>query len=404
MSIPAIKEIKPKTLQFLADGEVRSQQEISHALAGPDYFNLPQEQLAEKRANGKFKFFGRCETASTYLRGDALIEYPKEGYRKITADGFKALNPQQILSLGKNPGTRQNTGYPGGVVPAVKTARKKAVDPSTEEVYEIEMPAPEEVRNAILELEFPPEGIRVKDAVEPLTENFRLTDEQRRAKNSSELAVFHYGVVYPAFRELLSEGTLVQSGKGTPYFLSETPLRSPNPDPVLDSDPPVPVEEPYQEIRKKLEEALLQELREIDPTVFEQLVVDLISKMGYGTGEHVGRVGDGGIDGIVTDHRLGLYKVYIQTKRQGKTATKNDIVKFRDALRLQETTVGIFVAISRFSKPFYKSGQIDDHKSVLIDEKFRIFIDTEYKNEIKICLIDGEELARLLLEYNVFHG
>ena len=312
MSIPAIEEIKPKTLQFLADGEVRRQQEISHALAGPDYFNLTQEQLAEKRANGKSKFFGKCETASTYLNGEELIEYPKDGYRKITADGLKALNSQRTglqepkdAESGDNlrkPNRQQPLPFPQDVFPEVEKVKQKTVDSST------------------------------------------------------------------------------------------------------NGDSSVPVEETYRGIRKILEEALLQELRQMDPTVFEQLVVDLISKMGYGTGKHVGRVGDGGIDGIVTDHRLGLYKVYIQTKRQGKTATKTDIVKFRDALRLQEATVGIFVAISRFSKPFYKSGQIDDYKSVLIDEKFRIFIDTEFKNEVKICLIDGEELARLLLEYNVFHG
>lgn len=280
---------------------------------------------------------------------------------------------------------------------------KTAVDLSTGEEYEV-MPTPEEVRNGILELEFPPEGIRVKDAVAQLADKFQLSDEQRNAKYRAGSNVF-YITVRGALTRFLKDGTLEQpNGKGTPYCLSQTPPRPPSHDPAPTPEPSVPVAETYRGIRKELEERLLEELRDINPTVFEQLVVDLISKMGYGTGEHVGRVGDGGIDGIVTDHRLGLYKVYIQTKRQGKIATKTDIVNFRNALRLQEATVGIFVAISRFSKPFYKSGQIDDYKSVSIDEKFRIFIDTEFKNEIKIGLIDGEELARFLLEYNVFHS
>ena len=311
MPIPSIEEIKPVILQFLADEEEHSQEDISDALAGPDYFSLTQEQLAEKRSNGKSKFFGRCETASTYLKKKKLIESPRSGYRQITEVGLRSLNSQR-------------TGL----------QEPKAAD---------------------------------------------WGDHLRKPNRQQPLP-----------------------------FLQDVPeaekVRQKTVDFSTNRDSSVPVEETYRGIRKKLEETLLEELRDIDPTVFEQLVVDLISRMGYGTGEHVGRVGDGGIDGIVTDHRLGLYKVYIQTKRQGKIATKTDIVKFRDALRLQETTVGIFVAISRFSKPFYKSGQIDDYKSVLIDEKFRIFIDTEFKNEIKICLIDGEELARLLLEYNVFHG
>ena len=287
----------------------------------------------------------------------------------------------------------------------MEMVKKTAVDPSTGEVYKVEMPAPEEVEKGILGLEFPPEGIRVKDAVAQLADKFQLSDEQRNAKYKSGSNIFYINVVRREFRRLLDDGTLVQpNGKGTPYCLSQTPPRPPSHDPAPTPEPSVPVAETYRGIRKELEERLLEELRDINPTVFEQLVVDLISKMGYGTGEHVGRVGDGGIDGIVTDHRLGLYKVYIQTKRQGKIATKTDIVNFRNALRLQEATVGIFVAISRFSKPFYKSGQIDDYKSVSIDEKFRIFIDTEFKNEIKIGLIDGEELARFLLEYNVFHS
>lgn len=255
--MPTTREIKPKTLQFLADGEVRSQQKISLALAGPTYFNLAQEQLAERRANGKPKFFGKCETASTYLKDEGLIEYPEEGYRRITPDGLREIDTQ------------------------------------------------------------------------------------------------------PA-------------------------------DPAPTPEPSVPVAETYRGIRKKLEETLLEELRHINPTVFEQLVVDLISKMGYGTGEHVGRVGDGGIDGIVKDHRLGLYEVYIQTKRQRSNVSNTAINKFKDALKLQDARMGIFVATSGFSN---RAREAAVSSATNPEEGFRI-----------VGLIDGKQLARLLLEYNVFHG
>lgn len=268
---------------------------------------------------------------------------------------------------------------------------KTAFNPSTGEKYRVEMPAPEEVKNAILELEFPPEGIRMKDAVDPLAENLRLTDEQRRAEIRSGITVFHYRVVHPAFQDLLREGKLVQpNGKGTPYCLPPTTPRPPSPDPAPTTETSVLVEETYQGIRKTLEEALLQELRKMDPTVFEQLGVDLINKMGYGTGERVGRVGDKGIDGIVTDDRFGLYKVYIQTKCQGATVGKRAIDKFKDALKLQDARMGIFVTTSRFSN---NAREVARASAANPEEGFRI-----------VGLIDGEELARLLLEYNVFHG
>lgn len=265
---------------------------------------------------------------------------------------------------------------------------KTATDPSTGEKYQIEMPAPEEVRNAILELEFPPEGIRMKDAVDLLADNLGITDEQRRAKIPSGLTVFHYRVVHPAFQNLLREGKLVQpNGKGTPCCLPPTTPRPPSPDPAPTTETSVPVEEPYQGIRKTLEEALLQELRKMDPTVFEQLVVDLISKMGYGTGEHVGGVGDGGFDGTITDtddDRLGLYKIYIQAKRQAASVQKPAIRRFERDLRADRGKMGIFVTTSRFT-----SGAREFAKKTV---------------DPKIVLVDGKQLARLLLEYNVFHG
>lgn len=270
---------------------------------------------------------------------------------------------------------------------------KTASDPSTGEKYQIEMPAPEKVKNAILELEFPPEGIWMRDAVDPLADNFRLTDEQRRAETSSGsgLTVFHYRVVHPAFQGLLRDRKLVQpNGKRTPYCLPPTTPRPPNSDPAPTAETSVPVEETYQGIRKTLEEALLQELRQMDPTLFEQLGVDLISKMGYGTGERVGRVGDKGIDGIVTDDRFGLYKVYIQTKCQQATVGKKTIDKFKDALKLQDARMGIFVTTSRFSN---NAREVARASAANPEEGFRI-----------VGIIDGEELARLLLEYNVFHG
>ena len=115
----------------------------------------------------------------------------------------------------------------------MKTVTKVAVNPDTDQQYWIEMPGPESVRQAILELEYPPDGIRVVIATQRLAEKFRLSDEQKRAKNRSDLNVFRYDVVAPQFKWLLGKGELVQpEGPKTPYFLagsssdsSETELR-----------------------------------------------------------------------------------------------------------------------------------------------------------------------------------
>ena len=100
---------------------------------------------------------------------------------------------------------------------------KKAFNPDTGEYYLIDLPASEVVRQAILELEYPAEGLRVVHATEKLAEKFQLSDEQKHAKNSSGLNVFRYDVVAPQFKRLLREGKLKQpDGPRTPYVLAES--------------------------------------------------------------------------------------------------------------------------------------------------------------------------------------
>ena len=104
----------------------------------------------------------------------------------------------------------------------MKTVNKIAVNPDTGQHYLIPMPGPKPVRQAILELEYPQDGIRVVVATQRLAEKFQLSDEQKRAKNRSDLNVFRYDVVAPQFKWLLREGELVQpEGPKTPYFRAE---------------------------------------------------------------------------------------------------------------------------------------------------------------------------------------
>lgn len=240
--------------------------------------------------------------------------------------------------------------------------------------YEIELPTPEVVKQEILKPGYPTQGITIKEATEKLTEKFGLSDEQKAAKTKRGkryLGFFHYEVVVPAFNGLLKEGTLEQpGGKGKPYVLADT-----------GSD--TSIEEIYQQMRKKVAADLLQQIKANSPTFFENLVIDLLVEMGYGgsreDAEAVGRSGDGGIDGIINQDRLGLDVVYVQAKRWKNNVGSPEIAGFAGALAGKGANKGIFITTSDFTKA------AKDYDAA----------------GFKIILIDGKRLAQLMIDHNV---
>ena len=141
----------------------------------------------------------------------------------------------------------------------------------------------------------------------------------------------------------------------------------------------------YKALRTQVESDVLEELAASSPAFFERLVVDLLVKMGYGgsrqdAGRAVGRGGDGGIDGIINEDRLGLDVIYIQAKRWEGTVGRPEIQKFAGALQGQRARKGIFITTSNFSREALEyAARIDS----------------------RIILIDGSRLAELLFEHNV---
>lgn len=139
----------------------------------------------------------------------------------------------------------------------MKTVTKTAF--ALGQAYEIKFPAPEEVKKAILELEFPHEGISVGEAAVTLADVFQLSGEQREAKNRVGYKTFRYDVVMTAFKELSDERRLEQPrGPHTPYVRTEIEPFSPNPDPQVS----VSIEEIYQRLRKELTGDLVQIIKE----------------------------------------------------------------------------------------------------------------------------------------------
>ena len=145
----------------------------------------------------------------------------------------------------------------------MKTNKRIAVDPTTEKRYPIELPTPEAVKQEILKLDFPSDGITIKEATEKLSEKLELPDEKMKAKTKRGkryLSLFYYEVVVPAFKKLVKDGKLKQpGGPRTRYFLCcKMPPPPPGPD----------IEEIYQQMRKKVAEDLLKQIKANSPAFF----------------------------------------------------------------------------------------------------------------------------------------
>lgn len=146
------------------------------------------------------------------------------------------------------------------------------------------------------------------------------------------------------------------------------------------------LENAYENLRDELIDELLAKLKKLSPSFFEQIVIELLVKMGYGgsradAGKAIGRSGDGGIDGIIKEDKLGLDVVYIQAKRwENNPVGRPDVMQFAGALQAQKANKGIFITTSRFT---------DDAR--------------KYVSQIgsKIVLIDGEQLSHLMIDHDV---
>ena len=141
----------------------------------------------------------------------------------------------------------------------------------------------------------------------------------------------------------------------------------------------------YQKIRQELEDDLISKIKAASPAFFEKLVVELLVTMGYGgsrkdAGETLGKSGDGGIDGVIKEDRLGLDVIYLQAKRWEGMVGRPEIQKFAGALQGQRAKKGIFLTTSNFSNEAIQ---------------YASFIDT------RIVLIDGEQLAGLMIDTGV---
>jgi restriction system protein len=260
---------------------------------------------------------------------------------------------------------------------------------------------------------------RVRDLIPDLADEFNLTPEERRELLPSGRQFrfdnrVHWAASYMKQAGLLeNQGprqlVLTQSGRDLlanhpkslsvkvleqyPQFLAFKARKKPKaPDPPAPrphdgalSTPEETLEAAWQELRDELAKELLSQVRAASPTFFEHLVVDLLVKMGYGgsyadAAEVVGRSRDGGIDGVIKQDRLGLDAVYVQAKRWEAAVGSPIVQGFAGGLDGRQASKGVMITTSTFTQ---------DAKA---------FVERIAK---RIILIDGETLARYMIEYGV---
>ena len=270
---------------------------------------------------------------------------------------------------------------------------------------------------------------RFREAVEQLGEEFNMSDEERNVMLPSGTAPLFDNRVGWA-RTYLKQAALIESRKRGFFHITERgkELLAKNPNrvdnstleqypeylafklrrgdekpstviqqpsqPLLqqkatveqsDSTPEELFSQAYQRLRSNLESELLEQVKASSPAFFERLDIDLLVGMGYGgsrqdAGRAVGKSGDGGIDGIIKEDKLGLDAIYIQAKRWEGTVGRPEIQKFAGALQGQRANKGVFITTSSFTK------EAEEYASIITS---------------KIILVAGEQLASLMVDHNI---
>ena len=153
----------------------------------------------------------------------------------------------------------------------------------------------------------------------------------------------------------------------------------------MEQTPDEQIRSGYVRLRASLAALLLERVKQASPAFFESLVVEVLEAMGYG-GSHadaakiVGRSGDGGIDGIIKQDRLGLENIYVQAKRWETTVGRPTIQQFAGALQGQRARKGVLITTSDFSR------EAKEYAAGL---------------QNTIVLVHGVELAALMIDYGV---
>ena len=189
---------------------------------------------------------------------------------------------------------------------------------------------------------------------------------------------------FPEFQAFVNRTKSPRKAQGTPSVVSEdaSPLGAPS------STPEEQLEAASGALDEALRDALLARILEASPASFEKLIIDLLLAMGYGgsradAGEQLGRTGDGGVDGVIREDRLGLDRVYLQAKRYkpGNPVDSPTVQGFVGALVGRGAQKGVLITTSTFTKHALEVAK--------------------QSGALRIVLIGGDTLTKLMMQFNV---
>lgn len=203
----------------------------------------------------------------------------------------------------------------------------------------------------------------------PARATFIITNEGQRVLQDNPPTInVEYLMRYDSFREFQNSPS--KDSQSNDVNLSEN------------STPDDTFEDAFKKINKSLGDELLGEVMKLSPTAFEQMVLDLMSKMGYGTFENAAKTtsisGDEGIDGIIMEDKLGFDLIYIQAKRWSGDCPvgRPEVQAFVGAIA-GKGGKGLFVTTSKFTKQAI-----------------------DYAKNQHIILMDGDKLTNYMIENN----
>lgn len=212
----------------------------------------------------------------------------------------------------------------------------------------------------------------------PSRGQYCITEEGKKVLASGDKVDLKYLDRYPAFVDFHTANSAEFDSSGNVSVEKNAEEKSPTE--ILD--------DAFKTVHATLAGELINEVMKLTAGEFEKLVVQLLLKMGYGSGVDNAGVatklsGDGGIDGIIKEDQLGFSSIYIQAKQWSLDSTvgRPEIQKFAGALQGEKATKGLFITTAKFSKEA-----------------------REYANNLRqsnIVLIDGDALMRLMIKYNL---
>jgi len=153
---------------------------------------------------------------------------------------------------------------------------------------------------------------------------------------------------------------------------------------VENSSPQDLIDSGFSTIEAEVKTELLEKLKEINPYYFEKVILILLKSMGYGDFIETPKSGDGGIDGIINEDKLGLEKIYTQAKRYNENKVREkDIRNFIGAMS-GDTSKGIFITTSTFDDAAVKKAREAHHSIILVDGTKLVDLMHQYKVGVQV--------------------